>query len=78
MVGFLKHMFDTSGFPPRWHCGNWTPGLGWLHIVPDVGDWSAYVAIRCVLSSFVFRRQDIPFRSTFWLFVASLKRAPQK
>ncbi len=70
MYDFLTHLFDTSGFPPRWSCGDWTPGHGWLHIVSDLGVWSAYVAIPFVLGYFILRRKDIPFRSIFWLFVA--------
>jgi PAS domain S-box-containing protein len=70
MYDFLAHLLDTSGFPARWHCGNWTPGHGWLHIVSDLGVWSAYLAIPCVLGFFVLRRRDIPFRSMFLLFGA--------
>ena len=70
MIEFLSRLFDTSGFPPRWHCGNWTPGHGWLHILSDLGVWSAYVAIPCVLGYFVLRRRDIPFRTIFLLFGA--------
>ena len=32
MFEFLTPLFDTTGFPARWNCGNWTPGHGWLHI----------------------------------------------
>jgi PAS domain S-box-containing protein len=70
MFGFLAHLFDTSGFPPRWQCGDWTPGHGWLHILSDLGVWSAYVAIPCVLGYFTIRRKDVPFRTIFWLFGA--------
>jgi PAS domain S-box-containing protein len=70
MFDFLTTLFDTSDFPPRWLCGNWTTGLGWLHILSDLGVWSAYVAIPCVLGYFVLRRRDIPFRTIFWLFGA--------
>jgi PAS domain S-box-containing protein len=70
MFDFLTNLFDTSGFPPRWHCGNWTAGHGWLHILSDLGVWSAYLAIPCVLGYFVLRRKDIPFRSIFLLFGA--------
>jgi signal transduction histidine kinase len=70
MLEFLEQLFDTSGFPPRWQCGAWTPGHGWLHIVADLGVWSAYVAIPCVLGYFVLRRRDLPFRTIFWLFGA--------
>jgi PAS domain S-box-containing protein len=70
MLDFLRNLFDTSDFPPRWDCGNWTTAHGWLHILSDLGVWSAYVAIPCVLGYFVLRRKDIPFRSVFMLFVA--------
>src|SRR5437899_2692305 len=70
MYDFLTHVFDTSGFPPRWACGNWTAGHGWLHVVSDLGVWTAYLAIPCVLGYFVLRRKDIPFRTIFLLFGA--------
>src|SRR5262249_35240048 len=70
MVDFLSRLFDTSDFPPRWHCGAWTAGHGWLHILADLSVWSAYIAIPCVLGYFVLRRRDIPFRSVFLLFGA--------
>ena len=70
MVDFLSRLFDTSDFPPRWYCGAWTAGHGWLHILADLSVWSAYVAIPCVLGFFVLRRRDIPFRSIFLLFGA--------
>ena len=69
MFDFLRQLFDTSDFPPRWNCGNWSPAHGWLHIISDLGVWSAYVAIPVVLGYFVLRR-DIPFRGIFWLFAA--------
>lgn len=65
---FLRRIFDTSDFPARWHCGIWTPGHGWLHILSDLGVWSAYVAIPIVLGYFLLRRRDLPFRRIFLLF----------
>jgi len=70
MLEFLGNLFNTSGFPPRWHCGSWSAGHGWLHIVSDVAIFGAYVAIPCVLAFFVMRRKDIPFPRILWLFVA--------
>jgi PAS domain S-box-containing protein len=69
-VDVLLKLFDTSDFQPRWHCGQWTSLHGWLHILSDLGVWSAYVAIPCVLGYFVIRRRDVPFRTIFWLFGA--------
>jgi PAS domain S-box-containing protein len=70
MFDFLSELFDTSDFPARWNCGRWTEAHGWLHILSDLGVWSAYVAIPCVLLYFVLRRRDIPFRGIFVLFGA--------
>ncbi|MBL8798514.1 MAG: PAS domain S-box protein [Planctomycetia bacterium] len=70
MFDFLTHLFDTQGFPPRWHCGDWSPAHGWLHVISDLAVWSAYFAIPCILLYFVLRRRDIPFRMVFCLFGA--------
>jgi PAS domain S-box-containing protein len=70
MLDFLRNLFDTAGFPPRWNCGDWTAGHGWLHILSDLGIWSAYFAIPSILVYFVLRRRDAPFPKIFWLFGA--------
>ena len=70
MFDFFRSIIDTSDFPPRWYCGRWTPAHGWLHILSDLGVWSAYLAIPCVLGFFVIRKKDMPFRMIFWLFGA--------
>jgi len=69
-VDFFWKLFDTSDFPARWHCGHWTAGHGYLHIISDLGVWSAYLAIPCVLGYFALQRKDVPFRTLFWLFGA--------
>jgi len=69
-VDFWQRLLDTSDFPPRWHCGTWTSGHGWLHVLSDLGVWSAYLAIPCVLGYFLLRRKDLPFRGIFLLFGA--------
>ena len=73
MLDFSGWLFDVSGFSPRWHCGSgWedTPWLGWLHIGSDLGVWSAYFAIPCVLAYFALRRKELPFRKVILLFLA--------
>ena len=69
-MDFLTHLFDTSDFPARWTCGDWTAGHGWLHILSDLGVWTAYLAIPCVLLYFFVRRKDLPVRKVFFLFAA--------
>jgi signal transduction histidine kinase/ActR/RegA family two-component response regulator len=70
MWDFFSRLFDVSGFPKRWNCGDWSYGHGLLHILSDLGVWSAYVAIPCVLIYFASKKRDLPFRSIFWLFGA--------
>ncbi|GAA4430802.1 PAS domain-containing hybrid sensor histidine kinase/response regulator [Bremerella cremea] len=69
-MDFFLNLFDTTDFPARWYCGTWSPGLGRLHIISDLGIWSAYFVIPALLAYFASRRKDIPFRKVFLLFVA--------
>lgn len=61
-------LFDTSDFPPRWHCGNWTTLHGIVHVVADLAIWGAYTSIPLALVYFVRRRRDTPFPRLYWLF----------
>jgi signal transduction histidine kinase len=70
MLEFFSQLFDTTDFPQRWHCGNWSAFHGWVHVVSDFLIFGAYTAIPCVLGYFVVRRRDVPFLPIFWLFVA--------
>lgn len=67
---FFAQLFSTGGFPPRWHCGSWTPFHGWLYVASDVMIWLAYFIISTVLILFIQRRRDMPFPPVFWLFGA--------
>ena len=67
---FLLNLFDTSDFPQRWYCGDWSPFHGWLHILSDIGIWGAYFAIPCLLAFFLSKRKETPFHKLFLLFVA--------
>lgn len=70
MDEFFRRLFDTSDFPPRWHCGTWSEGLGWLHICSDVVIWLAYMGIPVGIFLIVYRKRDLPFPRLFWLFGA--------
>ncbi|WP_182869516.1 PAS domain-containing hybrid sensor histidine kinase/response regulator [Rhodopirellula sp. JC639] len=70
MGDFVSNFFDTSDFPARWKCGNWSEFLGWLHIASDAATFGAYFAIPGVLVHFARKRDDIPFTRLFWLFAA--------
>lgn len=69
MLEFFKELFDTSDFPARWHCGNWTQGLGWLHIISDLMVFGAYFAIPLSLATYVrLKKQEVAFPKLYWLF----------
>ena len=52
----LAWVLDTSPYPPRWHCGQWTSAIGWLHILSDITTWLAYLAIPAMLIYFARKR----------------------
>ena len=58
--------FDTSSFPPRWFCGQWSAALGWLHVLSDTTIFLSYMLIPISIAIIVSKRRDIPFS---WLFV---------
>jgi PAS domain S-box-containing protein len=68
MGEFFAKFFDTTDFPARWRCGNWSEFLGWLHICSDLAIFAAYFAIPAVLVYFIRKRDDFPFSKLFWLF----------
>jgi signal transduction histidine kinase len=71
MTDFFSKLFDASDYPARWHCGRWTAGVGWLHIVSDLAIFAAYAAIPCLLIYFVRKRRgEVPLAPVFWLFAA--------
>jgi PAS domain S-box-containing protein len=70
MLSFFTQMFDTTGFVPRGECGAWGPSLGWLHILSDLGVWSACLTLVGLLSFAVARRRDVAFRAVCYLSAA--------
>jgi PAS domain S-box-containing protein len=66
---FLINLFNTQGFPPRWHCSKaWDAFSGWLFIITDIAIWGAYFAIPLVLFAFVRRKKNVPFPKVLALF----------
>jgi chemotaxis family two-component system sensor kinase Cph1 len=67
---FFSRIFDTSDWPPRWHCGTWSDFHGWMYIVSDLMIWASYFAIPILLVRMIKGKPDIPFPKIIWLFVA--------
>ncbi len=66
----LGLLFDTSDFPPRWHCGTWSAPLGWLHIVSELVTFASYMVIGLTLLYFVRQRTAGVFPKLVTLFGA--------
>ncbi|QSE97573.1 sensor histidine kinase [Fulvivirga lutea] len=69
ITNFLSTLFDTSKWPARWHCGEWTSFHGWLYIISDIAIWAAYSVIPILIVYFITKRQELPFKNVLWLFV---------
>lgn len=67
---FFKKLFDSSDWPPRWHCGKWTEFHGWLYIISDLLIWTAYFAIPVVIIKYISRKQHPRFLRLYLLFAA--------
>jgi PAS domain S-box-containing protein len=70
VTDFFKKLFDTSGFPARWHCGQWTFFHGWLYITSDLLIWSAYFTIPLIILRFLSRKHDARFLRLYVLFAS--------
>ena len=70
IIEFFKKLFDSTDWPPRWHCGRWTEFHGWLYIISDLLIWSAYFTIPIVIIRYISKKQDIKFTRLYFLFAA--------
>lgn len=66
--GFFIKLFDTSDWPPMWHCGHWSQFHGWLHIVSDLLIWAAYYVIAILIIRFITKKQKQQFAKIYLLF----------
>jgi hypothetical protein len=67
---FLKKLFDTADWPPRWLCGHWSEFHGWLYIISDLLIWSAYFTIPLVIIKYIAKKNDTQFLKLYFLFAA--------
>ncbi|MDF2549684.1 MAG: two-component sensor histidine kinase [Chlamydiales bacterium] len=67
MPSFLYFLFDTSGFIPRWSCGDWGSFLGWIHILSDLSIFLAFFSISLRLAKIAIQRTEFPFAKLLWL-----------
>lgn len=67
----IRILFDTSDFPARWNCGDWTALHGWIHIVSDLLIATAYLLIPLALARYCWlKRDELAFPRVVWLFAA--------
>ena len=68
MNDILKLLLDSSDFPARWHCGQWSSAHGYTHILSDLLIFLAYGIISTLLVLFIRRREGLPLHRIWWLF----------
>lgn len=54
---WIRKLFDTSDFPARWNCGNWSEAFGWSYIAADLLIAAAYFAIPASIAIYFLRRR---------------------
>jgi len=52
-------LLDTSDFPQRWYCGNWSDFHGWTHVIADLVVWVAYTSIPIALLVIVRKKRHV-------------------
>lgn len=70
IADFFRNLFDSSDWPPRWHCGKWSDFHGWLYIISDLMVWGAYFAIPLIIVRYISRKTNIRFSRIYFLFAA--------
>ena len=60
LLDFFARLFDTSSWPPRWHCGQWTDFHGWLYIASDVAIWAVWAHEKDAVVQTIVTKQMIP------------------
>ena len=70
VVDFFEGLFDTSLWPPRWHCGKWSEFHGWLYIISDLLIFSAYFAMPVIIVRYIASRTNARFHKIYFLFAA--------
>lgn len=62
-------LFDTSDFPARWNCGEWSSFHGWSHILSDLAIAAAYLIISLTLLYYWWiKKSELAFPRLFSLF----------
>lgn len=70
VLDFFAKLLDSSDWPLRWHCGNWSSFHGWLYIVSDLLIWAAYFAIPVIIIRYITRQRQQRFFKLYILFAA--------
>jgi len=49
MLDFFRKLFDTSDFPARWNCGNWSSFHGFLHTLLPAQEFRTFTGSNNIL-----------------------------
>jgi chemotaxis family two-component system sensor kinase Cph1 len=68
---FFSRLLESSDWPARWHCGQWSDFHGWLYIISDLTIWLAYFLIPAFIFNYVRKKRgDLEFSRIYFLFAS--------
>ncbi|MES2648060.1 MAG: ATP-binding protein [Bacteroidota bacterium] len=71
ITDFFSGLFETSLWPARWNCGQWSDFHGWIYIISDLFIWLAYFLIPVFIINYLRRkREELQFSKIYLLFAA--------
>jgi two-component system, chemotaxis family, sensor kinase Cph1 len=71
IADFFSGLFETSLWPARWHCGQWSDFHGWLYILSDLCIWLSYFLIPVFIFKYLRRkREELQFSKIYFLFAS--------
>lgn len=70
MHTFFQWLIDPLGVSAHGNCLSWRPDMVWTYAISDTAIAAAYYTIPLAMILIARRRQELMFRSVFWLFVA--------
>ncbi len=70
VLDFIRNLFSTDYFPPKWYAGYWTNFHGWLYICSDIALWSAFFAIPIIILKYINQRPTSKLVKIYSFFAA--------
>ncbi|GAA4334721.1 sensor histidine kinase [Flaviaesturariibacter amylovorans] len=68
---FIRGLFSTSEWPPRWNCGYWSELHGWIYIISELLIWTAYFLIPLIILNYLTNKKATLKYNRAYLYFAA-------